>query len=433
MENIDSFSARKLTRHLVRWLMHHKKLPLGAVAISILIIILGLYIFQNKEAAVTLEIGKKLDNTGRYAQARQELMSASKPLVRPSMKQQIAVELRRNQRLADIQSKLNEINSLLKQHNTAGAQKLLQSVRASLPVNSNKQSSQIAALQQTIKHFTPHNSSAPSSSSASSNPPSSGSGSSGGSSDGSGSGGAPPAGPMTSLSIVSLAANANPATASTCTISDLVTFSANGSGSVTVTWSLLSTKTTSQIVNPNTFNFPAAGSQTDNFNFSNTQGLESGDSYRVGVTVTSVSNPGISVTAGPVDLSSCAAPPALAAEQVAPFMTAITAGSVSVFQSQDGIFSNECSVEVTTPYSVNSSGTVEAIVMVTSGSSIGYTYYDKNGATAFNAPMSTSDTSFFRLPHLPGGGHYDIAVKLVEVSSPNTVVATTSPVDAACN
>ena len=153
----------------------------------------------------------------------------------------------------------------------------------------------------------------------------------------------------------------------------------------------------------------------------------------MGVTITSVSSPSISVTAGPVTISSCAAPPSLAAEQTSAFMTSITPGSVSINQFHDSIFPNECSVQVTTPYSVNASGTVETIVTATSGYSIGYTYYDSNGATSFTGSGNTSDISYFRLPHLPGGAHYTVSVKLVEVSAPNTVYATAAPVDMACS
>jgi hypothetical protein len=262
-----------------------------------------------------------------------------------------------------------------------------------------------------------------------------GGGTTGGSGGGSTSGGGGPnTGPLTSLGVVSFNAAASGGTAATCNINGSVTFSSDGSGSVIVTWSQYSNKTASQTQNPSQFSFAAAGNQSDGASFSGSQGLEPGDSYRILAVITSVSNPGVSVTAGPVTISSCAAPPALASEQQPASMTTITPGTPSVYQYQDGLFSNECSVQVSTPYSVNSSGTVQAIVLVTSSSSsIGYTYYDKNGATGFTGSGSTTDTSYFRLPHIPGGGHYTIQVKLVEVSAPGTIFAYTSSVTSSCD
>lgn len=425
-------TIKNISAYFGLWGRFSKKLLFGVVVVVIITAGIGTYILLNRQATTALLAGKKLDNSGHYAQARQKLESAPKILVQKSTKQQIATELARNQRLIDTQNKLAEVKRLLRENKPQEAQKILQS----LPARSS-QSSQVANLQKSItKQITPAagtsstGETSASTGSSSNNPGTSSSGTAGG---GTGGGSSPATGPLTGLGVVSFTANASPATASTCNISGSLTFSTNGSGTVSTTWSLVSTKSTSQIDNPASFTFASAGNQSDSQRFSGTQGLEPGDSYQISVFIASTSNPNINVTAGPIAISSCAAPPALAAEQVTPFMTTITPGVPTVSQYQDSIFSNECSVQVTTPYSVNSSGTVEAIVMETSSSSIGYTYYDINGATAFNGPGSASDTSYFRLPHLPGGGHYTTIVKLVEVDSPNTVYGITAPISSSCD
>ncbi len=425
------------------WAARHKWALLVVVILVLFLAGSGLVVAENVQASQALKTAKKLDDSGQYAQAKQLLQSARRPLVRGSVQKQLTAELQRNQHLSDTKHLLDEVALLLKEHKTSEAQKLLQSLPATTPDANAGNTNQITALQQTIKQQTNTGSGAASSTGAAAGKTSGGSASSGGNTSGTGGSSGntgsgagstpPPPGPLTSLSVVSFTASSAPSTASKCNISDALTFSANGSGAVTATWWLYSSKSTSGTNNANNFTFSAAGNQSDSFNFNGTQGLEAGDSYRIGVTIASVSSPSIFVTAGPITISSCAAPPSLAAEQVSAFMTSITPGTVSINQFRDTVFPNECSVEVTTPYSVNSSGTVEAIVMATSSYAIGYTYYDANGVTSFTGSGSTSDTSYLRLPHLPGGAHYNVTVKLVEVSAPNTVYATTAPVDMACS
>ena len=424
----------------------YRLLPVWVWLLSICLICAGFVLgFQNYYANAALHSAQKLDSVGQYSEAKKKLSAINQFAVFEGTRKQIQAEDHRNQQLAVVAQKLAEVQQLLKAHKTQAAESLLQSISKSTSNISSVQT-QVSQLQKSAQTQAGNTSASPSGSSSKSG---SGSGSGGGNAGvGTGGGGAsgsgggsgspggstpPPPGPMTSISVTSFTASAAAATASTCNISDSLTFSTNGSGSVTTTWSLFSTKSLSETVNPTTYTFSAAGSQSDSFNFSGTQGLEPGDSYRVSVTIVSTSNSSISTTAGPITLSNCAAPPSLAAEKVTPFMTTITPGTLSVYQAKDTIFPNECSVQVTTPYSVNSSGTVEAIVMVTSGESIGYTYYDSIGATSFNGSGSTSDTSYFRLPHLPGGGNYTITVKLVEVSSPGTVFATTSAISSGCS
>ncbi len=432
-------------RNILAWLRITKKwrrvlISLGFAGL-LLVALFGLHLYQNHQAETALHAATSLDDQGKYGDAKKTLDSVNKTLVSATVTHQIASEMDRNQKLTDTQRKLDEAKRLLQQNKPGEAQKILQDLQASLPSGNNQSSSsQIAALQHSATQGTSSSSKSQNASSGSGGQ-SSGGGSSSGSGGGGGSGGSssgggtapPPPGPLTSISVASFTASSSSATASTCNITDSLTFSVNGSGTVSTTWSLFSTKTSSQTNNPTNFTFSAAGNQSDSFNFSGTQGLEAGDSYRVSATITSTSNPAITTTAGPITISSCAAPPALAAEQMPAYMTSITPGTPTLYQAHDGVFPNECSVQVTTPYSVNSSGTVEAIVMVTSGSSIGYTYYDKNGATAFSGSGSTSDTSYFRLPHLPGGGQYTVMVKLVEVSSPGSVYATTISQSMGCS
>ncbi len=412
--------ARKISKRSKRNLI-------GAAIVALIILGIGTpIILNNEQAASALRAGKKSDDDGHYSLAKQKLESAPQTFVRSSIKKQLATELARNRQLEDTQQKLNEAKRLLQENKPAEAQKILQGLQSD-----DTQSKQLVSLQKSAALQTgAENAESGGGSNGATGSPS---GSTGTSSSGS-SGGSPPApGPLTGIGVVSFTASSSPATASTCNISGALTFSANGTGTVSTTWYLVSTKSSSQIDNQNDFTFTAAGNQSDSQSFSGTQGLEPGDSYRASVIIASASNPAITVVAGPITISSCAAPPALAAEQATPLMTAITPGTPTVYESQDSIFPNECSVQVTTPYSVNSSGTVEVVVLETSGSSIGYTYYDKNGVTSFNGAGSTSDTSYFRLPHLPGNAHYTTTVKLVEVSSPNTVFATTAPVSSACD
>ena len=418
------------------------KIAIACVATVVAVLCAGLYLYQNSHAASAVKAATALDSKGQYAAAKKTLTSVNTALVRGSTKAQLHAELLRNQRLADLQRKLDQVKQLLKEHKGQAAQDLLNQLKSQGAADTSGQS-QLAGLQKAVQQQAAATKSSGTSgtgttgSSGGSGGSSTGSGGStggSGSTGGGGGGGAGPnTGPLTSLSVASFNASASGGTASTCNISGSLSFSADGSGSVTVTWSQYSTKTVSQTNNPDHFNFAAAGTQSDSGSFSASQGLEPGDSYRILATITSVSNPGISVTAGPVTIASCAAPPALAAEQQTPIMTTITPGIPSVYQYQDGVFSNECSVQVATPYSVNAGGTVQAIVQITSGSSIGYTYYDKSGATGFTGSGSTTDTSYFRLPHLPGGGHYTIQVKLVEVSSPGTVYAYTSSLVSNCD
>jgi len=396
----------------------------------------GFYLYQNTHAVSALQTAKSFDNKGQYGRAKQTLQSIHKTLVRASTKAQIQAELQRNQQLAETQQKIQEVQKLLGEHNAKAAQALLGQLKSTGVDNNNQLNDLQKAVAQQLSTPKPgptktgNGTTSSGGSSGSTGGTGSGGGSGGGAS--SGSGGGPNTGPLSSLNIVSFTASASAATAASCNITGSVTFGADGSGNVTVTWSQYSSKTVSQTQNPVNFSFPAAGTKADGVNFGGSQGLEPGDSYRISATITSASNPAISVTTSPVTISSCAAPPALASEQGSAFMTTITPGTPTIYQAHDGIFSNECSVQVSTPYSVNGSGTVEAIVLVTSGSSIGYTYYD-NSVTGFTSAGSATDTSYFRLPHLPGSGHYNIQVKLVEVSTSNTVYAYTSSLSSSCD
>ena len=435
MESLKQKLTMLVRRPVIAW---------AGLAILIVMLTGGFYLYQNSHAVSELKAAKTLDAKGNYTAAKKTLGSINTILVRNATKAQIHSETLHNQQLVAVQQKLDTIKQLLKEHKGQAAQDLLKQLTSQPGVAGTIDQHQVANLQQTAKQQTT-SATKPSSGASSGTGATSGGGttqgggtggganSGGGNSGGSGGGSGPNTGPLTSLNVVSITASASAATAATCNVHGSLSFSADGSGDVTVTWSQYSNKTVSQTDNPEHFNFAAAGTQSDSVSFGGSQGLEPGDSYRILATITSVSNPGISVTAGPATISSCAAPPALASEQQSPLMTTITPGTLSVYQAHDGVFSNECSVQVTTPYSVNGAGTVQAIVQITSGSSIGYTYYDSSGATGFTGSGSTANTSYFRLPHLPGGGHYTIQVKLVEVSVPGSVYALTSSVSSNCD
>jgi len=428
----------KISKQKLLAIFKRPRIVLLSVAVAAALLLGGFYLYQNSHALSKLKTAQTLDTKGQYAAAGKALVSINTLLVRSSTKIKIQAEVAHNRQLVTVQQKLDHVKQLLKEHKGQAAQDLLKQLQSEPGAVSGLAQSQVADLQKAVQKQTtaaPKPVSSPTSAGAG--------GTSGGSTQGNntggsgtpsgGGGGGPNTGPLASLSVASFNASASGGSASTCNIHGSLTFGADGSGAVTVTWSQYSSKTLSQTDNPDHFNFAAAGSQSDSVNFSGSQGLELGDSYRILAVITSVSNPGISVTAGPMTIASCAAPPALASEQQSAFMTTITPGTPSVLQTQDGIFSNECSVQINTPYSVNSSGTVQAIVQVTSGSSIGYTYYDALGATGFTGSGNTTDVSYFRLPHLPGGGHYTIQVKLVEVSSPGSVYAYTAPVTSSCD
>ncbi len=234
---------------------------------------------------------------------------------------------------------------------------------------------------------------------------------------------------MSAIAVTAFSATSSPYNATSCALNQSVTFTTNGSGSVAVVWKVLSTKTSSYIDNPVVYNFSAAGSKTD-AQHDTAQGLEAGDSYRVSVTITSQANGAITTTAGPTVISSCAAPQALHQSLDPPYMSTITPGTLSSSNSQDGIFTNECSMVLQAPFSVNGSGSVEAVYTITSGSSGGATLYAST-THDFTVAGSDTDTSYIRMPHLNGGDMYSITVRLIEVDAQN-VYATAGPITSGC-
>lgn len=365
---------------------HHKLLLFTLISIAALFLTTILY--QNYHASSSLESAKKLDSEKNFRMAQQILTGTNRFFVLPSINDEILKELSLSYQLLKAQTTSTQSTS----RDSSGGQ------NSSTPISSNSLSSSpksSANSSTTSSHSSP----VPLSPSPT------------------------PQGPITRITINSLSAVPSVYTSSKCFIRKSVVFSSNGSGSVSVTWRTLSIKTSSAIYNPINYNFSKSGSQTDSQNES-WQGLEPGDSYQFSVTITDQANPSINTSAGPVTISSCAAPPALMSPGQPSLMTSITPGMVSVSQSQDHLFINECSMVLQQPFSVNASGSVQAIWVITSSSSGGATLY---GTTRhdFSGAGSDTDTSYIRMPHLNVGDHYNITSKLVDLGN-QSITATAS-------
>ncbi len=406
-----------------------------AAAALLIIIVASLVGWQNVRAVHALHMAQRQDSTGKITQATTTLAHAPKVLVFPHITHQLNVESAHNKALVDTAAKLAKAQQLLKEHRTSEALSLLKSISSNAGAAA---SSQVQSLQKTAQQ---QNSSTTKTSSGSGS--GSGGTSSGGSSSGSGGGGSggsgggtgggttpPPPGPMTQLSISNFSATTSPRNSTSCTLNTSATFTTDGTGNVQVVWKVLSNRTSSFINNPDNYSFSAAGSQTDTY-ATGLQGLESGDSYRAYAVVTNSSNGSITATAGPVTLGTCAAPQALLTASQPSYMTQITPGTLGVNQVQDGIFTNECSMTLHVPFSVNSSGSVQAVYTITSGSSGGATLYSIN-SESFTGPGSDSDTSYIRMPHLNGGDSYSITVKIIDLGD-QSIYGTAGPVSSGCS
>lgn len=410
----------------------------GATFMVFTICIVG---FQNYQANALLHTAQKADAAAHYSQAKKELDAIKQFAVWPSIRRGIQAEQKHNEQLLSLEQKLHEVQQLLKEHKTAAAQQLLKSIHEQTSNSSNGLQSQTAQLQNAVNAQTKSSTSGHTSSSGSSPKPVSsgggtGSGGSGGSSGGGSSGGSigggsGPPGPMSAITINSFSPSVSPFNASSCSLSESVNFSVNGSGSVQVVWEQLSSKTSSSIDNPVTYTFSAAGSQTDSTSI-RLQGLESGDSYRISVTITDTTDSNITTTVGPATFSTCAAPPSLQSPNQPSFMTQpVTPTSLTASQSQDPLFSNECSVNVQSSFSVTGPGSVQVVYTITSTSSIGATLYSLQQED-FSGPGSSTDSSYIRLPHLPGGGSYSISAKFNVLGDPSHD-ATSGPITSACS
>jgi hypothetical protein len=389
--------------------------------------------YQNYHAHSLLGAAQKLDDQGSLAQAHAKLLTISRWFILPATSHGIDDELNRNKKLADTAQKLDRVAQLLKEHKTAEAQALLKSIQSNGAV-SPAQASQITTLTQHAQQSGATTGAAPKA--APSPAAQGGGGGSGGGGTGPGSGGSTPppapdpAVPMSQITVTSVSAVSSPYSASECLISQALNFSVNGSGSVTVTWKMLSNKTSSAIYNPVTFAFSSAGSRTDALN-NRQYGLEPGDSYRFSAVITSTANSAITATAGPVTVSSCAAPRALMTASGASFMTSITPGALSSSQSADNIFVNECSMILHAPSSVDSSGSVQAVYTITSGSSGAATLYGSSRFD-FTGPGGATDTSYIRMPHLNGGDVYSISVTLYDLAD-HSIKGTASSINSGCS
>lgn len=424
-----------------------QKLPvpirIGAVIVVCLVCVGS---FQNYRADGMLHIAQKSDNSGSYSQAQKELRSINQFAVLPSIRKEIQLEQQRNKRLLVAGQKLREVQQLLKEHKTKAAEQLLKSVSSQTGNLSPGLQAQVTQIQKTVVKQTTGKSSGHSGSSASSSgastgkpggskggggSPGGGSGGSGGSGGGGSSGGGSN-GPMTAITINSFSTSVSARNASMCNMYESVNFSVNGSGSVQVTWEEFSARTSSALDNPATYTFSTAGSKTDTPGNFGIQGLEPGDSYRVSVTITDKSNPSITTTAGPMTFSSCAASQSLQSPGQQSFMThAVTSTNLSVSQSQDSLFSNECSMNLQSSFSVNGPGSVQVVYAITSAYSIGATLYSSQQED-FTGSGSSSDSSYIRMPHLPGGGNYTVTAKFNVLGDPSHD-ATSGPITAACS
>jgi len=235
---------------------------------------------------------------------------------------------------------------------------------------------------------------------------------------------------MTAITVTSFSPSVSAYTSTACALHESVGFSVDGTGSVTVTWEVFSTKTISEIDNTVSYSFSAAGSKTDT-NSASLQGLEPGDSYRVSAVITDTANGGITTTAGPSTFSTCAAPQSLLSPSQSSFMgSPVTPGSLNVSQMQDSIFTNECSMTLHSTFSVGGPGSVQVTYLLTSGSSIGATLYSSS-QESFSGPGSDADTSYIRMPHLPSGS-YAVTATFHVLGDPSKN-ATSSPTTVSCD
>lgn len=387
----------------------------------------GMTWYQNARAAHQLALAKQQDSNGKLNEAKTTLDRISQVLVFPGTQKDIQAEAKRNQTLLDTKRKLERVKQLLKENKTSEALNILKSVETD-STTPGAQHQEVAKLKQQAQQTAKNaggNTPAPPPQHQGSGGTSSGAGTSGG-----GITTPPPPGPMTAISITAFSVGASPRNASSCIVSQSLTFSVNGSGSVNVVWKVLSTKTSSSINNPVPYTFSAAGSQSDGQNVI-LQGLEPGDSYRVSATVVSQSNGAIVASSGPTTISNCAAPPGLLPAQQPSTMTSITPGAASSTSVPDGLFVNECSITLHAPFSVNGSGTVQAVYTITSASSGGATLY-ANATSSFTGSGSATDTSYIRMPRLNPGDAYTVSPRLINVGD-QTVAATAGSITSGCS
>jgi len=394
---------------------------------------MALVAYQNIHAELSLQSARRSDDKGQLGTAQSTLKSASHLLVLPGLIGSLNAEQTRNKQL--ISKQHTESQSAL----SASNQESRTSSSGTSTANPQKTTpQQTTAKGDTAKGGTSTNKTSGGSTSGTSSSGTSGSGNGGGisgsggggtTSGGGGGGTTPPPGPMSHIT-ASLSVTANAYTASQCSINQTVHFSVDGSGSVSVTWKVLSNRTSSSIDNPVNYNFSAAGSNSDN-TVNSWQGLESGDSYRISAVVTDTADTSITTTAGPFTVGSCAAPPQLMAANGTSYITHITPGTLSGSQYQDPIFSNECSITFQEPFGVDGAGSVQAVYVITSSSSGGATLYSNNRHD-FPGAGSDTDTSYTRMPHLNGGDIYTINATLYDLAN-HFIVGTAGPIVSGCS
>ncbi|HSW78326.1 MAG TPA: hypothetical protein VLG36_06010 [Candidatus Chromulinivoraceae bacterium] len=381
--------------------------------------IAGLFImfvvYQNIHAELSLQSARHSDDKGQLGTAQSTLNSTNHLLVLPSLVSGLNTEQARNKQL------------ISKQHTEGG----VNSSPTTQISSSDKGSAtpQKTTPQQAInKGGTTKGNASTSKLGGSGTSSSTGSGT-GGSGGTTGGNTTPPPGPMGHIS-ASLSVTTSAYTASQCSINQTVHFSVDGSGSVSVTWKVLSNRTSDSVYNPVTYSFSAAGSNSDNV-IAGWQGLEPGDSYRISAVVTDTADSSITTTAGPFVVSSCAAPQQLMVANGTSYMTHITPGTISSSQYHDSIFSNECSMSFQEPFSVDGAGSVQAVYVITSGSSGGATLYG-NTRHDFPGASSDTDTSYIRMPHLNNGDSYTINVALYDLAN-HSIVGTAGPITSGCS
>jgi len=381
---------------------------------------LTLIAYQNIHAELSLQSARHSDDKGQLSSAKSTLHSISHFLVLPGITNDLNKEQTRNQQLISKHTETTDGSTA--QTETSG------SSSKTSPTPQKPGTQQPTGKPGTTQTGSPTGKTGGTGSSSGGTTSGSTSGGTPGSSGG---GGAtpPPPGPMSQIS-ASLSITASAYSATECSISQTVNFSVDGSGSVSVTWKVLSNRTSSAIDNPVSYSFSTAGSKSDHI-VNTWQGLESGDSYRISAIVTDTANASVTTTAGPYTVSSCAAPQALMTGSGTSYMTHIAPGTLSGSQYQDSIFSNECSMTFQEPFSVDGAGSVQAVYVITSGSSGGQTLYS-NTRQDFSGAGSTTDTSYTRMPHLNSGDIYTINVTLYDLAN-HSIIGTAGPITSGCS
>lgn len=230
------------------------------------------------------------------------------------------------------------------------------------------------------------------------------------------------------------------ATGNECVVNLSQSFSANGKGSVAITFYTISNMSETDMNDDNdinnsgssTYTFTQAGSATDTWNNFQLLYLQPNDTYKVYAKITDTANLSVSVTSAPAYLTHCGTPNVMPSA-TAGTMTKITLGTPTiVYNTPDSLFHYMCSEEWTVPVSVDGSGTTELYWTLTSNKSGGGTFFTYNDVTSSNGPDTWTNTDWFRIANSYPGDTYTLVARMVNVAN-GSVIGTSAPITLSCN